>query len=195
VESRLFPTSAVLVTEEWKKLNRNERIFLTGGRYDKQHGQWVTPGAPNRLNFLPFQFAVTYPAAQCAPGLHVHYVFDLNKQFKRHALDLFQLMKKDPKLRCRHRLGGIDFEIGEKAPGLQAADMLAYQVYKFSKFRIGRDKPAQLSDGTELFRQLIKNRRQEEFFLFLDHEGLNVALHNMPPAMRSEGWHPVTLKP
>ena len=33
VDSGIFPTSAILVADEWKKLNRDERIFVTGGRY------------------------------------------------------------------------------------------------------------------------------------------------------------------
>jgi hypothetical protein len=61
----------------------------------------------------------------------VHYVFDLNKQFNN-ALALFQLIKNDPKISSRHRMGGIDFEANDKFPD-QAADLLAYQTYQLSK--------------------------------------------------------------
>jgi hypothetical protein len=194
VDSGIYPTAAVLVVADWKKLNKDERMFLTGGRYNKSTLKWVTRGAPNRLYFLPFQFAIEYPALSCQAGLHVHYVFDLNKQFKKHALDLFGLMKIDPKINARHRMGALDFETGEAAPGLQAADMLAYQIYKFSKVRIEFGKLAKRSQMSPLLQKIIKNVREHHDFPFLDKEGLNVVLHNMPTHLRSPGWTPVTLK-
>ena len=139
-ESRIFPTAATLVTAEWEKLNKSERMLLTGGYYDIASGKWTHEGAPNKRYFLPFQFAVVHPAKHSSPGLHVHYVFDLNKQFKQYALDLFTSLKNDPDIQCRHRMGALDFEIGEEAVGLQAADLFAYQIYQFSKLRIAQGK-------------------------------------------------------
>jgi hypothetical protein len=170
-------------------------MFLTGGYYDIANGKWIHQGAPNKRYFLPFQFAVAHPAIHSAPGLHVHYVFDLNKQFKRHALDLFAIMKNDPNLQCRHRIGALDFEIGEVAIGLQAADLFAYQNYKFSKLRIERGQPFKRSELPVLLRTLATNARSDNDFPFFDQEGSNVALHNLPTHLRSPGWHPVRLKP
>ncbi len=117
VDSGILPTSAILVADEWKKLNRDERTFVTGGRYSPSTSQWIATGAPNRIYFLPFQFAIEYPAMHCSPGLHVHYVFDLNKQFKKHALDLYALMKNDPQIKARHCMGVLDFATGSpRAP-------------------------------------------------------------------------------
>jgi hypothetical protein len=194
VESRIFPTASTLVTADWEKLNRDERMLLTGGYYDLANEKWMHQGAPNKRYFLPFQFAVVHPAAYSSPGLHVHYVFDLNKQFKQHALNLFALMKTDPKMQCRHRIGGLDFEIGEVAVGLQAADLFAYQNYQFSKLRIARGRPFKKSELPDLLRRLATNAVSDNDFPFFDKEGLNVALHNLPAHLRSAGWTPVTLK-
>ena len=191
VEAKIFPTSAVLVTEAWKKLNKSERMILTGGYYDLAKKCWTSQGAPNRLYFFPFQFAVVTPAINTRPGLHVHYVFDLNKQFKHHALQLFALLKNDPNLICRHQLGALDFEIGEVAVGLQAADLFAYQSYKFAKERIRRKHPHRFKDLPPLLRKLLTNANDEDAFPFFDEEGLNIALANLHPHMRSAGWKPV----
>ena len=131
VETKIIPTSAMLIVKEWDKLNRNEKMFLTGALYDKKAQHWVRTGAPNKTYFWPFQFAIANPALYCKPGLHVHYTFDLNKQFKNYAVDLFALIKSDPHFKYRHNIGALDFETGERAVGLQAADLLAYQTYKF----------------------------------------------------------------
>jgi hypothetical protein len=48
IETKIFPTSAMLVIDEWKKLNKDEKRFLTGGRYDLAAKKWVKPGAPIR---------------------------------------------------------------------------------------------------------------------------------------------------
>lgn len=195
VETNLFPTSAVLVIEDWKKLNKYERMFLTGGYYDLDNQHWITTGAPNKTYFLPFQFAVVGPAIHCRAGLHVNYTFDLNKQFKNHVVDLYTLLKSDQKLQSRHRLGALDLEESQRAVGLQAADLLAYQTYKFSKLRLARKEPFKSQEVPQLLRRLITNRIEDDDFPFFDTEGLNVALHNLPAHMRSPGWKPVRLKP
>ena len=116
VDYRLYPMTATLVVSEWKKLNKSERMFLTGGRYDTIAEKWINHGAPNRTYFLPFQFCVTYPAMACAEHLKVHYSFDLNKQFKNYATDLFALMKQDPRTKCRARIGELSLPTSEEAP-------------------------------------------------------------------------------
>jgi hypothetical protein len=194
VDSGIYATSAVLVTEAWKKLNKDERSFLTGGYYHTVERRWLHPGAPNRIYFSPFLLALGNPAMGCAPGLHVHYIFDLNKQFRNHALTLFHLLKKDDQIRFRHRLGGIDFETSDKIVGLQAADLLVHQIYKFSKNQIGRNEPFPQEHLPPLLRKLISNAKAggDQQFPFLDEQGLNMALQQIPAHMRGVGWHPIT---
>lgn len=194
VDSGLFPTSAALVTEDWKKRTKEERMFLTGGYYDTANNRWVEYGAPNRLYFLPFQIAVSNPAITCTPGLHVHYIFDLNKQFKNHALKLFQLIKQDRKSGFRHRMGSIDFRNGEDAPGLQAADLLAYQVYKSAQHRIGRTAPLGFDELSPLLRKLISNGRKRYQFPFLDADGINRALQNIPKHLIGPEWRSLPIE-
>jgi len=194
VDTKIFPTSCVLVVDEWKKLNKDERTLLTGGRYDPIAKKWIHPGAPNKTYFWPFQLAIANPAIHCKPGLHVHYTFDLNKQFKNHAIDLYGLLKNDHNFKVRHRLGALDLEASEKAVGLQAADLFAYQTYKFSKQRIECGQPMHLREVPVLLQKLLTNNQGDEDFPFFDRDGLNMALDNLPTHLRSPGWPPAIIE-
>ena len=44
----IYPATATLVMSAWNKLNKNERRFLTGGKFDAKANAWATPNAPNR---------------------------------------------------------------------------------------------------------------------------------------------------
>jgi hypothetical protein len=180
-EYRLFPMVATLQVSEWDKLNKNERMFLTGARYRKSTQEWITFGAPNRTYFLPFQFCVSYPAKACKEHLKVHYAFDLNKQFKIYAAELFELMKNDPKAECRDRMGELSLPTSEDAPGLQAADLLAYQTYQFMKSRMAG---APRSNLPHIFKRAIQNARDVNQFPYLDRSGLQVLLWNCPSHLR-----------
>lgn len=194
VESRIYPASAMLEVDAWNRLNQYERKFLTGAKYDAGTKTWDTHGAPNKTYFLPFQLALITPTANCSPGLHVHYTFDLNKQFKNHALELFSLLKNDKNIISRHRFGNIDFENGENAVGLQAADLFAYQSYKFGKIRAARNTPALAHELPPLLRRLVTNARTDDDFPFLNAEGLNRSLQSLPAELRSPGWKRVQLR-
>jgi hypothetical protein len=184
VETKIFPTHSTLVVEEWNKLNRDERIFLTGGHYHRTEKRWLTFGAPNRTYFLPFPFAIVTPALACSPGLHVHYVFDLHKQFKTYAGDLYDLLKQRTDFAWAHRLGSLAMESSESAPGLQAADLLAYQHYRHAKVRIEKNRPLRPSELPPLIRRLLTNMQDDHDFQFFDAEGLDKALDGLAPELR-----------
>jgi hypothetical protein len=184
-DTKITPTDATLVVNEWNKLNMDERRFLTGGRYHPEQKKWVVFGAPNKTYFLPFQFAVMNPALACRPGLHVHYTFDLHKQFKNHASDLFDLLKLDKTQAWTHRLGSLTMENSEEALGLQAADLFAYQNYKQTKDRVAHGRPMRTRDLPPLLRRLLTNMKSDQDFPFFDKHGIEQCLHNFPPELRS----------
>jgi hypothetical protein len=109
---------------------------------------------------------------------------------------LYGILKNDLTYEIRHRLGSLDFEIGEKAVGLQAADLFAFQTYQFGKQRIQRKQPMEFSELPPLLRQLGTNRQQgDDDFPFFDREGLNIALRNFPTHLRSPGWTKPVVRP
>ncbi|MBZ5573901.1 MAG: hypothetical protein LAO09_18705 [Acidobacteriia bacterium] len=184
---RLYPAGFALDVSAWDKLNKNERMFLTGGRYDGKNERWVTPSAPNQTYYLPFQFCVVAPASTCKPHLKVHYFFDLNKQFKNHATDLFKHLKKDETVQCRDRMGELALPTSEAAPGLQAADLLAYQSYQFCKIRIARSEPIRMGELNPILQAALKNMRDDGDFRLFDEKGIRTeALKNLPSNLRSD---------
>lgn len=184
---RLYPAGFALDVSVWDKLNKNERMFLTGGRYDAKNERWVTPSAPNQTYYLPFQFCVVAPASTCKTHLKVHYFFDLNKQFKNHATDLFKHLKKDETLQWRDRIGELALPTSEAAPGLQAADLLAYQSYQFCKIRIARSEAVSMSQLNPILRAALKNMRDDGDFRLLDeHKIRTEALKNLPDHLKSD---------
>jgi hypothetical protein len=160
-------------------------MFLTGGRYEPAENKWITPSAPNQTYYLPFQFALSTPAIRCKAGFKVHYAFDLNKQFKHHATTMYELLKKDKTFSKRDRLGEFAMENSEDAPGLQAADLLAYQLYHFNKKRVLQTIPIALSQMPEILKAAIKNAKDPVDFPFFDEEGLDIALESLPASLRS----------
>ena len=182
---KLYPMSATLKVAAWEKLTKNERMFLTGGKFNSELNAWITPSSPNQTYYLPFQFAVALPAMACKAHLKVHYAFDLHKQFKTHASELFALLKKDEKLSCRDRLGTFGMEDGKDAPGLQAADLLAYHSYQHNKSRVLTDIPTPLSKMPRILKAAIKNHKSTEDFPFFEEHGLDVALEPLPNHVRN----------
>ena len=45
----IYPAGFALDVSAWRKFNKNERMFLTGGRYDMKNDRWITPSAPNNV--------------------------------------------------------------------------------------------------------------------------------------------------
>ncbi len=184
-DSNIYPATSTLVVSAWQKLNKNERMFLTGGRFDGNEKVWITPSAPNQTYYLPFQFVVVAAAAACKEQFTVHYVFDIHKQFKNHASDLFAILKVDPSLSCRDRLGAFAMEDSKKAPGLQAADLLAYQAYQHAKQRHFDGVPTRTRLLPPILRAALKNMRDDRDHLFFDSLGVSQALQSMPDFLRS----------
>lgn len=180
----IYPTSATMKVSAWKQLTKNERRFLTGGKFDIARQVWVTPSAPNRTYYFPFQFVVTNATSACKDGLKVHYVFDIHKQFKNHATDLYALLRKNQNLSCRKKLGEFAMADSVDAPGLQAADLFAYQTYQHNRLRIESPTPIKTSTLPKILRRAIANNRGDSYHLFIEENGLEASLEPLPMNVR-----------
>ncbi|MGC2328927.1 MAG: hypothetical protein WA604_19605 [Candidatus Sulfotelmatobacter sp.] len=118
--------------------------------------------------------------------MHVHYTFDLNKQFKNYAADLYALLKSDTGFKHRHKLGTLDMKSGEAAVGLQAADLLAHRQYKLAKVRLDDGEPMPLEKIPRLIRKLLRNSRDRKDFVFYDKRNLDIALRGLSPELRGK---------
>lgn len=133
--TRIFPVSCSVQMEEWNKLTRNEKAYLTGARHDSQ-GTLLTPGAPNKPFFLPFLTAISTVMDYCNPGHAVNFSFDSSPHFSGYAAQYFEELKSWD-IEKYKRLGTIRFEDSKKATPVQAADLLAYEGYQYGMARLG----------------------------------------------------------
>ena len=175
-EHRIFPTGATVVKSAWDELSDDRKVFLTGGRWHKMKNRWITTGARSRPYFLGFQFAILNPARYCRADDKIHFAFDLNEQLKGYALDLFELLKNDPTLSIRDRLGEISFPTSTEAVQLQAADLLVYQVYQYGKKRLVEERPTR----NEILKSAMHRFRDKHDWPFFNTEGLAQALKGAP---------------
>jgi len=180
---KIYPTTSAVPLAAWKELTRDERMLLTGGKL-KPDGTWEKNfGAPNKPYFLPFQWAVYFPAKACKASLRVHYAFDLNKQFKTHASQLFAMLKNwdITDFPYRDRLGEISFPTSHEAPGLQAADLLAYRSYQFSVERASNPEGVKLSDLKDPILHRIVRKAQ------VDKTSLDASVQNLRDRLAGSG--------
>jgi hypothetical protein len=96
--------------------------------------------------FIAFQMAlegVTAAADRFDPDELVAFVFD-DRHDSGKALDMFTNLKNRPNpvhRRTADRLGGASFLASKEFPGLQAADLLAYEAQKFLADTAWTDRP------------------------------------------------------
>ena len=80
------------------------------------------------------------------------------------------------------------------APGLQAADLLAYHTYNHAKSRAFRSVAPRVSELPWVLRGAMKNLRTEKNHQFFNERGLEQALWNLPEYVRrSEDDFPVLI--
>jgi hypothetical protein len=131
---RIFPFSCAVLMEEWQKLSQDERAYLTGGAQD-QEGKIVTPGAPNKPYFLPFLTVISTALDYCNAGHVMHFSFDQSRDFSGYARQYFNEIRtwNLPKY---ERMGDISFVDSEKSTPVQAADLLAFETYRYGLARL-----------------------------------------------------------
>jgi hypothetical protein len=174
---KVHPVSSTIVVESFNRLSHNQRRFLTGGKL--VNGKFKTSGCPSKPYFVPFQLCVVDIADNAAVGGKAHYAFDLNKEFKGYATDLFSLVKGLEDLKVRDRIGGVKFPTGLEAVQLQAADLLCYRSYQYAQKRAA--VPDTRPDS--LLQELISGTISDVYHTFLDDYGLQVLLQgiDVPP--------------
>ena len=92
--------------------------------------------SPNLVQ-SPYQWCFRYCVVQAAtwaniserPGL-IDYVLDDGCSTRGRIHQQFQMSSEDETLRARFRIGSLSFADSKKAPALQCADLLAYEMYK-----------------------------------------------------------------
>lgn len=170
---KIYPFACGVIASEWEKQPVRLRKVYSG-----LHHLAAKNDSAIKSVFLPFQVCIVRAASYCHPGVPMNFIFDEDPKIAGRASQCFLKLKqeaiedKDPILR---NLGQLVFADSKKSAPLQAADLLAYEMYRYGKKRL-HDRNAKMR--IEGIRALIHFRSYEDFWLFDDvrFDGLNKML-------------------
>jgi len=159
---KIYPFAHGVSRSEWNKRSTEERKLLCGG----ERGNLT---APNNPMFMAFQTCVIRTSAYCDPDVAMHFVLDSNQNTDAWAsicyVELKRLLARagDP---MADRLGDLTFSESIRALPLQAADLLAYEAFKYAIWAKG-DRKAKVRPA---YMMALQNFRSEQDFWLYDAE-------------------------
>lgn len=184
MRNRIFPVGHGVLVSDWDALELDTRKWFTGAKY--RFGKFLTHGCPKKCYYLPFQFCVLDSARNSGTTDKIHFFAGLDRTFSGYAKLIYEQMTVDQRLppRVCHQLGQISFPLSKHTPGIQAADMLVYQLYQLNKSRlIGNAKIS------PVLNKLIHNRKNRQNFMLLMtkqfREIIEVAKHQYAHEMQN----------
>jgi hypothetical protein len=157
VRNRIFPIGYGVVVEDFLALPLVSRQWLTGAKFRKSDGKVVTSGCPSKSYYLPFNFCMLKSAKLSNANSvdKIHFFVGLDRSFHEYASDLYKHTLVDDRLEESHRdlLGTIAYPLSKDTPGIQAADLLAYRLYRGAKDALSNPNYA----PSPLMLKLLKN--------------------------------------
>jgi len=136
LRNRIFPIGYGVVVKDFLDLPLFSRQWLTGAKFRKSDGKAITSGCPSKSYYLPFQFCVLKSAQLSVvnPVDKMHFFVGIDRKFHEYASDLYNYILIDERLpeSLRGQLGTLSNPLSKDTPGIQAADLLAYRMYRAS---------------------------------------------------------------
>jgi hypothetical protein len=172
------PVGSCLIVDVFRRLNVDERRYLTGARYDMSRSKWLTSGAPETPYHLPIQQVVVDAAHLASPSKKAHFVHDQQKQYGPLVLERFSELRNI--LAIKECLGDIVFSPRLEAVPLQAADLIAFVATKYAEARLATGNP-RIAPSYE-FRRVMERPNN---IRFLDENGIALLLDGCPTALRT----------
>ncbi len=113
----------------------------------------------------------------------MHYVFDLVSEGKHEIIDLFDdIAKRETAIGFGIELDGYAFQSRRRVVQLQAADILAWEAYKYARDNQSTSLPPRRSFRSMVEGIDIRTR-------FFDASGLPDFVHNMTARYEEHGWN------
>ncbi len=159
--TEIYPFASGVLRSEWMRLTVRERKILCGGKPPNLASVSANP------IFLPFQQCVARSAIYCKPGIRIHFVFDDDKKTSAWAPSCYQQLKalvtEEGHPEIENILGDLTFADSKIAMPLQAADLLAYEAYKYAQ-KANENKSQKIHPVYA--RALKRMRDRDDFWLF-----------------------------
>jgi len=156
---KIFPFGCGVVVSDLRKQPEHYRKVFAG--YD--HKEIVKEKALKSI-YLPLQVAIFQAARYCHRDVRMNFVFDDDRKTVARVSHCFAQLKKETKDNPDvDNLGELTFADSCIAVPLQAADLLAYELYHFRK---QHEKGNHMR--MEAYRALARFRHLQDFWLFDD---------------------------
>jgi len=159
-ETEIYPFASGVLLSDWKQLTLREKKIVCGG---------VPPDlaqASANPMFLPFQYVIARMLVHCNPSIALHLFFDEDKQSKPWAEICHSRLRGILKLdipEIAYKMDGLTFADSRRALPLQAADLLAYEAYRYCKNAKGDQF---FPVGVTYRRALRRMKSRDDFWLF-----------------------------
>ena len=132
-DHKIYPFAHGVLRSEWEKKSAEDRQMYCGAGSTKLV-------APDNPMFMALNTCILRTVDYCKPGVVMHFVFDSNRNTDAWASICYQGLKRlltkagDPVV---SHLGDLTFSESVRALPLQAADLLAYEAFKYAKWANG----------------------------------------------------------
>jgi hypothetical protein len=178
VSVKIHPLSCVIVKSEWNKLTYGERRYITGAAI--RHGKTLSSGAPKQPYFVLFGWCIFIACNMSPAAEKVHFAFDLNNDFHGYSKQYFKYLKNLPELSWASKLGDPTWPTSVDAVQLQAADLLAYLMLKFSPERLKDDN----AKANWMLGKAVQRASSRKDMPWLGEKGMRLMLATCPPEER-----------
>ena len=140
VRNEIFPIGYAVVVEDFLAMPLVSRRWLTGAKFRRPDGKYISGGCPSKSYYLPFQFSVLRAAqlSGASPEEKIHFFAGIDRAVHKYASELYRFLLQDERLddSLRSLLGTIAYPRSKNTPGIQAADLLAYRIYRGAKDKL-----------------------------------------------------------
>lgn len=162
----IFPVGFGVVVPDFLGLPLTIRQWLTGAKF-LPSGEYVNSGCPQKSYYVPFQFCVMGAGKMSSASQDdkIHFFAGLDRTFSGYASEMLRNSLNDSRLpeALRSRLGSISFPLSKDTPGIQAADLLAYRMYRHSLDLL---KDPETPTPALLTRLCTRAKKNQRFTLF-----------------------------
>ena len=169
MRNSIYPIGYGVIVADFMGLSLNERKWLTGAKFTIG-GKCLSSGNPKKPYYIPFQFCVLDSSrmSKANPADKIHFFVGLDRTFHEYASGLYKYIISDqvrlPE-KLRNLLGQISYPMAKDTAGLQAADLLAYQLYQYA---LKANAAGKNIEPTLLLKQLLYKRLPKQRFDLFD---------------------------
>ncbi len=168
IRNRIFPISYAIVVKDFLALPLIDRKWFTSAKF-RLDGKCVSSGCPSKSYYVPFQFCVLDSARMSSANVvdKIHFFAGLDRTFNEYASSLYRYLLSDVRLPASvlDLLGGIAYPLTKNTPGIQAADLLVYRLYRFALKKVAAKENLLIPT---LIAKLTKNRKPKQRFELFD---------------------------